>query len=656
MSNIENKKKERIKEDVDFITLKIAFKVILILALFLITFSLISGLFVYGQTEDILYEFERDSFYNWTTNDYDETFNIRTNPDGVSEVDRWEFALQSEDTLNPIGLDNPNTWTDVEQATDCVNIFAGGTNDRLIRMYSATDTYYGLEKSNFLSDPFKKYAENCTTVNASFYFLIESIVPISLGNTTLKVYSNDSTLVAFINVFIDGGFTSGNPRRLLQYYDGSNYVNLSVSYDDTGWFKQNSYYDYNIFVNYTDDICTFSYTNATDFQTWQFPLITTGKGGLSEIGFIQTRQSIALRLDNIGVICDGYSVSNEFAWKSIHLPIEWNIESHNIFDWLVWVPPQKSGRGMLNYTDGAYSVGVTTLEDLKAWTFYYNSTPFERKNFYQRFVALINDPYIILYQVNWYYFGLWFDVRGFDPIILDIHGAILTQDSNEYQLEYSWDDGSFGYPEDNYFWVEHNETDLSYSVDFYNSQLEFIKADFNIEDVSTDDRSLDVDLTITAYPNIVWGGGAFYFNFRDATSWGYSFDEDMSIHQIIPQKKWIETLSITISDDDNDWASGTDYRGTISPFVLTYFPGVSVSITTTNLLTMLVPLLVIIIPTLAIRKKFGAKIVMPTFLFMSLICVITGLIPYWTFFIIILAVVMYLVYTRKTKQGEGFFE
>lgn len=630
-------------QDVDVRMFMTSLKYIFLIIAVILTFCVIDSMVSFVgavSANDIDYDFTNNNFYNSSSLVYDESFNIRENPNGLSEVDKWEFALEEPDVLNPIGADDPNGWSDWE-TSDTVNIQSDSTNDRVIYMYSASEDF-GIERTNFNGINFRQNDDN---INVSINFRY-TLTPTSTEvKTNLYIRSSDNTLIAQVRWYY-----RSFPTYIykLEYFNGASYIELQ---DNIHWAIGTSFIEYNIGINYTSELVDLRFNNATDNFNYQFSTIASGKDGMKAIEFKNTDGdgdtfpyiSCGIRVDSIGLYSNGYSQTDEHAWKSIQLPTNWNIEHHNLFT------TKFSGWGMLNYTDGIYEVGSTTLEDMREYQWYYNVE--ERINIYHTYVGVLSDPYLILYQVNQFFDYVWWFAQTFDVSELSIDGVSLVEPTRTSFLVYSYSIGHTD-PEDNYFYVGDNTNDLYFTLTCQDSSVEYIQADFDIANKLSNDFALKFEVDITAGIHDLYGAGAFYLNFDGATSWGYTFNGIDKFNQIIPQGKTVLTMTILITDNDEDWQSGTTITGYITNFQFLYFANIGTSLLISDMLTMLVPLIVLIAPTLGFYKKFGKRVVAPVLMLMSIVCVATDLIPYWVFFVMLFSFIIFMFFSYKSDRGS----
>jgi len=96
-----------------------------------------------------------------------------------------------------------------------------------------------------------------------------------------------------------------------------------------------------------------------------------------------------------------------------------------------------------------------------------------------------------------------------------------------------------------------------------------------------------------------------------------------------------------------------DCTGYYNSFSLDYIPSLDTSITISNLLTVIIPLLILIIPSTVISLKFGKLGFIVMFLLMTIITYIGNMIPTWLFFIILLGCGFFL-FVEFTRNGDLF--
>ena len=581
-----------------------------------------------------------DSFYEIGDNlkHYSISDNIvpyHTINETINQVDKYEFTIKDKDVLNENGLDNPNGWTDIEETGDTVNIQTYG-NGKSIYM-SSTSGYLGIVKSDFNSYPNTIGTERinvsfnwCSIDNATGMFML----------TDYEIRSSDNTLITRIRLEFFGNPTF---ESNLQYYNGSDYINLDD--DVASWFLFYTWYDFNIFIDYPSNMVTFRFNNGTKNMIYHFPTLATNKSGLKEVRLFSDENGGNIHtstwLDSIGVWCDGLAINDEFGWKSIDLPSNWNLKNNNLF------LGNYDGWANISVCNDSYSVGVSDFYDL--FSLYYTYGTEEILNLYTLYSTVIIEPYLIIYQTNFIddiYIG-WMDVRNFTITNLSIEGVKLVEGINERYLIYDYSSG-YTDPFKNYFYESGSR--VYYTLTCENSNLEYIQATFDIKDVSAINRSVDADALLQGTP-FLFGEGAFNVKFTDATTLSFVFIGYESFNQILPQSKVIKEFVFLITDDDNDLASGNTMTGSFSKIVLVYYPNISVTILTINFLAMLIPLLVLIIPPLVMYKRFGSKIVIWMLMFMAIVCVATSLIPVWIFFILMFCFISYLLVQKSIEGG-----
>lgn len=634
---------------------KLIFLVLCLICLNLISFFLINSLNSYAITQDHTYEFKNanlttmnGTYTNWN--------NIRINPDGNEEVSRWEFALASPDTLNAIGADDPNNWNDLETG-DVVNIAADETNDREVYCYSAS-VRNGIQKSDFMSEPYNMVDDKQFNFSTGFTWSVSEAT--IRGRCEWLMTANDSSTYININFRFDVTTTTWE----IAYHDGSTW---NVIQSGAGWLDSQTPNTVNIDVNYLTEMCYLGYFNGSvwlnkSFSTSYAGGAATNIGGLesitTSIRTYNSVQNIPYHIDWIQILDeDGYSISDEWAWKSMRIYSTWNMEHYNLITYKIgggYIP-----YGMVNYTDGAYEIGVTSLEDLFKKQIWDNTLT--TYNCYTTGDTL-TIPYLIFYQENYLYdVATWFDVRGMNVNNLSIDG-VYTSDTGTVWLEYDYSSG-YTDPFTNYFYVNTttNSTNLYYTLTTSNSNLEYIEATFDIANVQSVNGQFGFTGIDTGYP-FSFTEGAVYCTYSDATANEFLFTNLITYNTILPDDKLITKFSVLVTDNDQDEASGNINTGYITEIDLKYYLDSSLSLTIGDIVDMLLPLIALIIPPLFITglistagregRHYSKLAFAPLILLMDIILIATGTIELWLFFTIAVAMGGIIFLQNRRKKTE----
>jgi hypothetical protein len=554
---------------------------------------------------------------------WDEYYNIGDNivplietNESIQEVDRFEFTYEAINDYSDNGDDNPSSWTDIENGYDHTNIYVSG-NDRYIKIEGVGTTHEntGLEKD---------YNHDFDFFNVSWLFKYNYMTN-PTSDLTMNVYSKDDTIIASIIVASNGSV--GNENIGLYYYDGSGRVFLA-----SGFLAQ--WNEFNLFIDNGSKTCFLRrYQNNVYLDDYFFPLIVNNKEGLGNIEFvshtISSGYSNLIYLDWIGVYINEKSLSTEFGYLispyiAVNHGYEWDLKNQNFFN------IKALGNISINGIATAYYPEISNLVNIIDMDF--NGTN-EFVNTYEK--TLLGDSLIPL--------ALLFVVvhNAFQILNISIEGVKLSEGSNDYYLDFTYSNIEIN---ESYFWVDSSNR-LQYNLIIDDNDTEYIQANFNIIDVSSENRSVsflsNIDGVVEGFISVDYLSGS-----ESLIEFPYYLRQSSLI---LPQTETIKSFTILITD--NDLSYNTVGRGFISNIKLIYNPSISITITTLNLLSIIVPLIVMIAPPLALNKKFGSGVILPMFLLMSLMCVLTGLIPVWLFFIIAFSSIGFLMLKKKV-EGE----
>ncbi|QYW08118.1 adhesin [Lokiarchaeota virus WyrdV1] len=357
------------------------------------------------------------------------------------------------------------------------------------------------------------------------------------------------------------------------------------------------------------DLCYLTYKDTTEYYEVIFPKLTVGKGlyeisfagGLNDVLFYQR-----VYIDSIGVFVNGTNLNDDFGSYSLNLnSATWYSKTSNIIN--------------VNAL-GIFSFGVHSETDSASLKGFYNYTNTKTWNVYNYFPYII-DPSLI-FMTN----------STISISNIKITGVKMNDETTNFIPDF------YNYNiniDESYFYVDSSNR-LQFNLIANDNDTEWIELRFDILIQTTENRSIQFKSNINGiskgYVHLAYWGYAItniYFPYSPTTTTSY-----------LPQGYVIFTMSIIISDQDITWydvCNGyiTNLKlihtpGGIGPIDILYFD-ISVLIAT------IIPLIILLAPALALSVKFGRKIILPMFIFMSLLCVITNLIPIWLFFVIAIA-------------------
>ena len=550
--------------------------------------------------------------YSWNDNYTigDNFVPLTTIENNVKEVDRYEFAFEGFQDQYEVGEDIFSNWTEIDDGDDQVNIATDPLyqNDRRIEMghYAPLAQDLGIEKEFYVNSG----VLNITwTANFS-----------SWGTNSeyrCKVYSSDDTLIS--HIYLENGD--------LKYDAGTLDSGLTT----------NVRYEFNLYINYFNEISILNYyADDVHIDTYILPLIASGKDGLGKVElFIDVNifDDVVVFLDYVGIYVNGSSISEEFAYQRIYNLVydeNWYLHQANLFRF--------NAIGNLSFYVSKYTYVpfISTIGQICLLDYYNGSNIFNTMNIDD---FAFNYVYVPMLWIQFY--------NQIELFNVSISGIGIEESDNVYYVELT----SSGVDNlTDYFYVEEGSNRLKYSLTANDDGLEYIQLRINlvglpiVPDVLSENRSIsyksDIDGDLSGYMSV---------NYTDDTNTTLSFPTHATKTTVIlPPTKAIDDLIILITDDNLDDSGFCS--GYISDLKLIYYPDVSVSIITQNLLVLIVPLIILLVPSLAMHKKFGSTGTIIMFMLMNVICVISALIPSWLFFIIAVSSMGFLFMKKKVVK------
>lgn len=532
------------------------------------------------------------------------------------EVDKYEFALKEINDLNDIGTSDFKEWNKIESGNgfvqyhqDCNQL---GTDRTIAMSVDTTEDFAGLEKTDFNSTNER--------INITLEIIFDTFEPLGAG-VCLHVNSSDNTNVINIDLIADG--------RMV-YWNGIEYIELR---DDISIYV---YYRLNLYIDYFSDICIFKFSNSSDsnYPLWQtttyiIPLIINNKIGLNGISFMaissQNNDAILL-LDYIGVYINGTSnCINELGYNVIYNNKYWNRMSHYLLTF------NFSGYFLLFGAETEYN-----LYQPKSCNGFIIKD-FQEYNKICLFENIANSSLPLTNSCIVFYFNSTKTNSNFKIHSLLIEGVKLIEGNNIYYINFKFQNVNIT---KNYFYVKNNK--LKFNLDTNENNTEYLIGSFNIINVLSEGYSANF------HSNIVGNAFTFLgFNNTDTSNTLIPFPyTESSTNSILPQERTIDKIYILITDS-NKLMNGTTY-GYITNLELKFIPDITITITTISLISLMIPLIVIFVPTLSIRTKYGKNSVIPIFLLMIIFLFATSLIPMWLFFIIMLSLSVFLLFKSKS--------
>lgn len=514
--------------------------------------------------------------------------------ENIYEVDRYEFALRGVNDFNPEGYDNPNGWSDIEQpGGDKVGIideFDASFDSMIISDTSVFNDVRGIEKT---------FNINVEFLNISIGFLPANFDGI-LNQITFIIRSLDIQIITQIRIDADLD---------IAYLDHTgSFIDLSTNIVLT------NRYDFNLFINYELDRAFLILSESgivvevIDFE------IVNNKQGLNKIEIYSLNleaNHIRYYIDYIGIYDNGLSLV-DYGWDfgvsytGINNPT-WSYHNNNLINII------SNGTFHFGSIVGAYQKGESLYQIADTQAYDNNSLFINAYNAYEVDIFSARVIYTVL--------GSYFSVS-----YLKIDGVLLNESTNSYNLVYEHSEINTN---ESYFYSLNNRLFFNHLAN--DTNLEYIQANFNISNISTDGYSMSFVSNIQ--------NNAFGFiraNFTTISNLVQFSNVERTTRFVMTQNQTLTSIIILITDRDINSISGNTF-GYIYNIQLLITADISVSIITTSLIMMIIPLIMIIIPSFAISNRYGVETVIPMFILMSLVLVATSIIPVWLFFIILIS-------------------
>lgn len=556
------------------------------------------------ETDDDYSVFYDGIGYSWDTfyNVNDNIVPIIDYSNSNQEINKCEFAYNIT-TIEPNKTEYPtinNEWIETDFDNEHIKTGIESEGEISIDYLNDHTHQFGIEKEfNYNNNGI--YNVSLTTYMANLY--------LDTKGFNFNIYTYDDTLLVRLRIALD------NPITKVYYYDGSSYVYL-YSVDD-------GYFNDLIFNIYIDSFCILELIEVSEsINTYYFPKLTNkiGINTIEFIGDVLASSTMDIYIKSIGFYINGSSyLPHDLSSLTINTNIDnWNDDIHNLF---------------YITANGTFSLSVEYDEVIEAIIFPLTFFNNEMKVFHyvESEIFQGSQPYTFLILTN----------TTYQINTIQVSQVILTEDTNEYFMEFEFEGINAN---ESYFYVSSNRLYFTLNV-ISNDTLEYIRANFNVENVYSSDRSISFHSDFNGDSLGIFGldylgGKSRFFLFPN-----YPAYKNVILHQ----GKTLDNFSITITDNNYNETYGIS-TGYIYNIKLIYVPDIEVTLLTTTLIRMLIPLMIILIPTIAIYIEFGKDLVIPMLILMSLICYVTNLIPIEVFFIIMLSCGVFIVENYRGRE------
>ena len=538
--------------------------------------------------------------YSWLSN-YSIFENTIPNSYKTSEqeIDKWMFSINDSGIPYSNFDSNLDGWTESDVSNQVYHYRIN--NLTYYQFYHSTIDVLTIEKT-------------FSYENGIIDIIIENdlMVLTTDGFIRFMIYSYDTTLITSI-IFVK----DGSDYKVLQY-DGSSSILL---YETNESVLASSNKIFNIHIN--NMFCKFDFIAPEYSINESFIFLKIAfKEGLSKI-IIRSDIDITIqkfRIDNIGVYINGNSIVDDFAYQDIegNENTELNLKSNSR---LVIIGNGTFGLN-INTSNGLY--GLIEVQE-----FNNISTSFSLENIHDTDTShtppLIRIFFNSTYTIHYIYFE---QLR-------------LTEGINKYYMDFSYENINIT---DNYFYVYGNRLYFSHTAN-ENDTLEYIQAKFNVIDYPNINKSV-------SFSSYFYGISKSYFiiNYLSLTSSYFEFKlGNDNINVLLPQQQITKNFVILITDNDNNDYYGNS-EGYISGITIRYHLDIELTLLTLDLISIIIPIILIFIPTIALYTVYGKKIIIPMLILMTIICYFGNLLPDWLFAIMMICFASTLILQYKYRD------
>ncbi len=536
------------------------------------------------------------------------------------EINGYDFALDGIDNFYSIGygshLDLIQTW---EITGNEATIFFDYTNenewlrDRVIRFEQT-----GGAGGGFINKDDLNIIDNFINITLAFNL---SVYNINGGYIQFETYS-DSKLLVDLRIYKTGGNIN------LAYHDGS--------YNDLySGINLNDIYLINLLINLEIDKAFLQLQeNDITIINDNFPLENDNELNVDSIDFGTVGNAgnhLVIDVDYIGIYKSGRSYITPdatYMWLDFTFHKTWIYTNQNLFSMISNGTLSIYGMhssGDIRYFPGLFPGAILyTIDDFSSHDnslYFYNIYNVSQS-------AQIQFAHLIIYSKDTFLIDY-----------LNIEGTKLTEGLNEHSLVFNYSGVNIN---NSYFYTDTSNR-LQFIHNSDDTNLEYIQASFNINNISSNGRAISF---LSTKNDIAFGN--FRINFTDDTSNILNIPNILTTTRVIlTQNKTINKFIILISDNDDNSISGQTL-GYIDNLLLYFSENIDVSIITVAIITMMIPLILIITPTFIISNRIGKGAILPMFTLMSLILVATDIIPIWLFFVIAYSISLF-IFLKKNE-------
>lgn len=540
--------------------------------------------------------------YSWDENYeiWENLLPMKNYSNSIEQVKYWEFCYDDNGEGYEMYESNLDGFTDIEDGGDDAYFMSSTTGSYQLNQ-NLKDTTIGIYKNFNINGGIVDI-----TIGTNYVSLAEN------GYINFEIYSNDNTLIFKMNI------TENSGVLFYYYYNGSDYLLFTTT--TSSWL----HYERLFYISYLSTDTSIFLINFAG-NDYGIATIDDSKVGLGKIKITSTNPSASLYqivwIDKVGLKVNGDSQVEDLAYMET-IGIGW-------FDLTYYT------HFSFNAT-GNFSVQIKS--QYGGWGLIIGYTEFNGNSFFNLFdEGLVTSyPFRLRFLFN----------STFILERIEITQDILTSEGENYLLEFSSANIDL---QNDMFWVNNISHRLYFNCSFNSEAIEYIQATFDITNQFTRNASVK-------YHSCYEGYELPYFILDCGTSYkGYfpmSFTSSNKVY-LLQQDKIIYNFIINVTDNDPLGENTTNLSygyvyGFIDNISLLFIPNIDFVITTITLINGIIPIMVILVPTIILANRFGEKIIVPVMIIMTIICFVSLLIPLWLFSMLLL-VFGYLLMIKRGK-------
>lgn len=426
--------------------------------------------------------------------------------------------------------------------------------------------------------------------------------------------------------------------------NGSYFIN-SVDIEFNVFFNQSNYiYDTHIVVidiNQLNENGTICFYNESNFLLHNELFNTSYSGNVKYVKYIQYYQNS----NHFISINDIYIISNNTMIVGNNGYLSYYLENIGVLS-LIGNAFNITGYGLyrIYVSNDTYGSEFAIIYQLTNWI------ELRNREFYldlSYFEYLIQNPYLIFETINGLY--LIDNLKIFNNL-----GLIILYDDRDFV--YYGDFSCLNVDNDSLFYVSNEK--LYYQVNFNDTDLEYIKLIFEINPIINLNYQLlyttflnDSNVNIVAQMKLKNNDGSY-------TIMDFMYGYDSNI-EILSQSKSTVQIEFYISDNDL-FSNNKTVFGYIKGFTFNYNEQITISIFIERFLIMLIPIIIILTLSFTISYVFRDKnskdmlnkqLFFPIFIIASFIVFIMGFFDSWILFILIVAVIAYVINKKDDDKN-----